>query len=207
MKFKLPLGESYYDYHILREFAFLIYPLSFWRHSLIRNFLQFSESYLHAPRNILEIGCGNGFFSKILSYKFPDSVIISIDTSSESILHAKKRNLKNVVFKNQDFFDVRGEYDLIVSLHVFILLEPKSAFLKVKKLLKRGGIAFITYTKKTFLTELHRRFYRMVVGDDIKFRKENVLVKEAKKIGLLPGIAEINSQEGSFALILKKSEK
>ncbi len=206
MRFRLPLGDRYYDYHILREIAFLIYPLSYWRHSLVRKFLKFASTFKYVPDNILEVGCGNGFFTKILSYRFPQSLITSIDTSTKSIAHAQKRRLPNVTFKKQNFFDITGKYDLIVSLHVFILLDPDNAFFKIRNLLAKRGVAFITYSGKTLFTELHRRFYKVVVGDEIEFKNRQKLINKAKESGLLPEVIEINSGEGSFALILKKSD-
>ncbi len=204
MKLKLPIGERYYDMFIMREMAFLVYPLNVWRRSLVKGFLDFSYELSPRPKKILEVGCGNGFFTRLLSYRFPSSKIFSIDTSQKSIDHAKKRHLSNVSFKKADFFEIVGTFDLIVSLHVFILLDTDRAFLKIKSLLYDDGLAFLTYTNKTPFTELHRRFYNVVVGDRIDFKTPESLIRIAEKHGLEGRIIELNYQEGSFALVLSK---
>lgn len=204
MRFKLPLGDKYYEHFIPREIAFLVYPLHIFRHSLVKGFLNFSNEKNIKPRKILEIGCGNGFFSRILSYRFQNADILSIDTSKSSINHAKKRNLKNVEFKRFNFFDVQGKFDLIVSLHVFILLDTEKAFRKLYSILNDGGIAFLTYTKKTFFTEIHRKFYKIVVGDRIEFKNEKYLLKTAEKYNLKGTIIPLNYHEGSFAVVVRK---
>ncbi len=205
MIFKLPLKEKYYDFFIPREIAFLVYPLNVWRRSLVKGFLKFSRDINLTPDRILEVGCGNGFFTRLLSYRFPEASIISIDTSQKLIDHASKRNLSNVSFRKADFFNIDGSFDLIVSLHVFILLDTEKAFEKLSNLLSDRGTAFLTYTEKTLFTELHRRFYKIVVGDRIEFKTENSLIKSAHKHGFKSDIIKLNYQEGSFALILKKS--
>ncbi len=202
MKLKFPLGERYYDLFVLREMAFLVYPLNVWRRSLVKGFLDFSCKSRLKPKKILEAGCGNGFFTRLLSYRFPSSKIFSIDTSQKSIDHAKKRNLSNVSFKKADFFEIDGTFDLIVSLHVFILLDTDKAFEKIKFLLSDDGLAYLTYTNKTLFTELHRRFYNVVVGDRIDFKTPESLIKIAEKHGMEGRIIELNYQEGSFAIIL-----
>ncbi len=204
MRLRLPLGNAYYDLFVPREMAFLVYPLNTFRHSLVKGFLNFSKESDLNPQKILEIGCGNGFFSRILSYKFQKSRILSIDTSTRSIQHAQKRNLNNVVFRKTDFFDVNESFDLIVSLHVFILLDTEKSFKKLHTMLKDGGIAFLTYTRKTIFTALHKRFYRFFVGDEIEFKNEKYLLKTAKKYNLKGSIIPLNYHEGSFALVLRK---
>lgn len=205
MKFRFPLGESYYDFFVFREMAFLIYPLNIWRRSLVKSFLVYSSGLNINPELILEVGCGSGFFSRILSYRFPNSKILSIDTSERSIKYALDRDLPNVHFERIDFFNVNGSYDLIVSLHVFILLDTEDAFKKIHALLSKGGVAFLTYNQRSFLSSIHQKFYRIVVGDKIEFKNPQYLLELAKKYGLKGHIVYINNQEGSFALILQKS--
>ena len=89
------------------------------------NFIKISKkialSFNHI-NNLLEIGCGTGLVSKVLSQYVKRGV--GIDISSEMILEAKKKNIKNITFYKKSFFDldknIDGTFDLIVSRGILI---------------------------------------------------------------------------------------
>ncbi len=203
----LPLGNGFYRYHFLREISFLFPPLCLWREHLTKNLLDYVAEEKIVPQKVLEIGCNTGFLSNILSKKFPNSIINSIDVVQETVEKAKKRDIKNVYFEKRDFFDIEEKYDLIVSMHVFVLFPLRNSIRKLSEVLSDRGYAYITYTSSTLLTELHKIFYKLVVGDIIEFKKKENISKIAAEERLNVKFLEIDATEGSFAAIFKKSVK
>jgi len=84
-------------------------------------FLNIFNKHISYKQNVLEIGCGLGCISIILSIKKLAKAITSIDTNPKAIIaainNAQKFQCKNIQFLNQDFFtiDHSRKYDLIIS--------------------------------------------------------------------------------------------
>lgn len=98
---------------------------------------------------LLDIFCGNGYGSFILSQKFPDSKILGIDASKEAIKFAikyyKKHN--NIKFKQKFFpFKVKKDtYDAIISLESIEHIEDDMFFLKTLiSALKENGVLILS---------------------------------------------------------------
>lgn len=92
---------------------------------------------------VLEVGCGVGAQTVLLTQNSPNTHFVSIDISAQSIAAAKQRGLVNVRFEQAGLFDLTerdGRYD-----HVFIcfvlehLPHPVRALEHIKTLLKPGG--------------------------------------------------------------------
>ncbi|MDO8442829.1 MAG: malonyl-ACP O-methyltransferase BioC [bacterium] len=95
--------------------------------------------------NILEIGAGTGFLTKLLCEKFPHSSILATDIS-EAMLTVARRNLSiypNVMFKQLDGENLncnKEEFDLIVSNAVIQWFNNyENTFTSYLKALKQGG--------------------------------------------------------------------
>jgi len=70
--------------------------------------------------NIVEIGCGDGELTKILSEEFPESNIIGVDRNKDLIEKNKRKfNQKNIQFICEDIQNESKKYfgDLVVGLH------------------------------------------------------------------------------------------
>ena len=69
----------------------------------------------NSPKNVLELGCGEGTFGKLLKQKF-NCEVTGIDISERAIIQAKK-NIDCVYKANIDKFDFSqlGKFDLIVA--------------------------------------------------------------------------------------------
>ena len=97
---------------------------------------------------ILEVGCGVGAQTEIIAQKNPDTQIISIDISQNSIDIARSRiqnkNIKNVEFRLQDIKELNPKKDGLFD-HIFVcfLLEhlsnPLHILTLLKKLIKPNG--------------------------------------------------------------------
>lgn len=75
------------------------------------------------PNDILEVGCGCGVISLILSFRYPDAHILGIDIDEASVAESreniqaacKEENVRAEILQFPEGLDVSGRYDLIVS--------------------------------------------------------------------------------------------
>ena len=69
-------------------------------------------------KNILEIGCGTGFFTEILAKSFPQAKIRSTDISQEMLnfTQAKLSHYKNITYEQADGenYSSGEKFDLII---------------------------------------------------------------------------------------------
>ena len=104
---------------------------------------------------VLEIGCGPGVWTGILTKKVDK--VKAIDISSNMIKEARSRvQRKNVLFETSDFLHYKDNqrYDKIVSVRAIEYMQDKtSAIHKIYNLLNPGGkIVIITKTTPSFFT-------------------------------------------------------
>lgn len=96
---------------------------------------------------ILEVGCGVGAQTAIVSSKNPESKFTSVDLSENSLVKAKEKiqslGIENVTFLQADVYDLpfdESSYDHIFVCFVLEHLEnTEKALLEIKRVLKRGG--------------------------------------------------------------------
>ncbi len=105
--------------------------------------------YLSPSDIILDIACGNGFGSSILSEK-TDNLVIGGDISQETIDYCSKKftDLKNLEFKFIDGTNIpfnNNYFDKIVSFETIEhTTQYKEMVIEFYRTLKNGGIAFIS---------------------------------------------------------------
>jgi ubiquinone/menaquinone biosynthesis C-methylase UbiE len=99
------------------------------------------------PKNILDLGCGNGNITTKLLPLFPKASYTLLDASQEMINLCKKQfqnnSIRYEVSYFKDFIFIEDHYDLIVagfSLHHCEAKEKKELFQKIYKSLNKGGI-------------------------------------------------------------------
>jgi len=113
-----------------------------------------------APKRILEVGCGTGVLTALLSRRFPSANIDAVDISPAMIARAR-HNLQENGRINWIVSDVRGllraePYDLIASscvLHWVTPLEP--VFERLNALLNHEGHAALALMTSGTFAELH----------------------------------------------------
>lgn len=96
---------------------------------------------------ILEIGCGTGEYSKLLSEKFPKAKIVAVDVSPDVIRIAKdkNRNRKNLSFKIQSVYNLNypnSSFDIICGFYVLHHLKIERVKVGLIRLLKRNGYVY-----------------------------------------------------------------
>lgn len=98
------------------------------------------------PANVLEIGCGWGALAEHVAQRGANVTAISL--SDEQLAYARARTNPAIDYRKQDYRDVSGTFDAIMSVEMVEALgrENWGAFMDcVARCLKHGGRAAIQY--------------------------------------------------------------
>jgi len=142
---------------------------------------QFSKSKI-----VLDVACGTGYGSQIISKQGRATRIIGIDISKKSIKYAKKNyQEKNINFLIDDAQTLNSQkdnsFDLIISFETIEHIKSSEDFIKqTKRLLKKDGVLIIstpntnTYPKgnKYHINELSPDEFRSLLKKYYKFTKD-----------------------------------
>ncbi|MDY6838796.1 MAG: class I SAM-dependent methyltransferase [Thermodesulfobacteriota bacterium] len=83
----------------------------------IRTMIKYIRKF--APSLVLDVGCGNGYSTKMYAQNFPTIDFLGVDYSPEMIKHARKNVTRNCSFDTADVLDIgsmpRGRFDLIIT--------------------------------------------------------------------------------------------
>ncbi len=96
---------------------------------------------------ILDIGCADGIFTKVIFNKAKPSQLIAIDVLPSSVKWAKNhfKSNKKIKFQVGDAHHLKfneNTFDAVYALEVLEhVLRPKDVLLQIKKVLKKGGYA------------------------------------------------------------------
>jgi 2-polyprenyl-3-methyl-5-hydroxy-6-metoxy-1,4-benzoquinol methylase len=110
--------------------------------------LEYIKQFDNKRTNVLDMFCGNGYGSFLLSSNLAHARFLSIDGSSEAIKCANVNyKTPNIKFKRKLFpFRLKqNEFDFVISLESIEHVEDDIAFIKfINKSLKKGGILFLS---------------------------------------------------------------
>jgi predicted TPR repeat methyltransferase len=95
-------------------------------------------------KNVIDIGCGQGFIAREL----PGQKVIGVDISAEAIKHAKKHESERLTFLQASLFDlpkkINEKFDLVCITGVlypqYIGKSLNLVYIIIDRLLKEGGI-------------------------------------------------------------------
>jgi ubiquinone/menaquinone biosynthesis C-methylase UbiE len=147
---------------------------------------------LQGDERILDIGCGDGRITSLISQKVPLGSVKGIDCS-RSMIDLAKSSFSHISFEQVDAlnFEDKEKYDVIVclsTLHWFV--DQKAIFKRMKGLLKQDGRIFILayspvnaywkpieagvlsgkwdhfYERKPFYCQLHKDFLKAEIEAD-----------------------------------------
>ena len=129
------------------------------QHSVAKSLLErFSLQY--TPQRILELGCGTGFLTAMLSDKFPESQIDALDLSAQMVSAAQKRVESSRVkwhVINAMEYRAAEQYDLIISSSAMQWMNPISRLIaNLRGLSAEQGEVHFSIMLKGTLCELHR---------------------------------------------------
>ena len=108
--------------------------------------------------NLVDLGCGTGYFSEKLNIQFPSASLTCFDLSPVMLEQAKKRNLAQVTFQQGDIDSLpfaKDSIDLIYSNLVVQWSDNLGACLKqLHRSLKIGGRCYLSTLISGTLNEL-----------------------------------------------------
>jgi len=109
------------------------------------------EKYVNG--DVLEVGCGVGSFTKLITEKSKFDSLYCIDISAPAIEHISKKDFKdNVRIECIDLINVEGQFDFILCMNVMEHVEDDTGFFeKLISLLNPGGVLFHLVPSHNFL--------------------------------------------------------
>ncbi|MDP4144718.1 MAG: malonyl-ACP O-methyltransferase BioC [Bacillota bacterium] len=130
-------------------------------HTLI-DFILKEGKIVSSPKSILEIGCGTGYLTNLLTELFPNSHITAVDIAPGMISKMKSKLVsENIDFICGDIEEIKldNTYDLIISNATFQWFNNTSATIKklYSALNPKGILCFSTFGNHTFF-ELRQCF-------------------------------------------------
>ncbi len=166
------------------EENFSKYAQAYDQHSRVQNLcasMLIKEVSTSGFLSILDIGCGTGNYTKLLSDKFPKAKIKAVDISTEMVKVAKEKlGEKEVEFivADAESLNLEEEFDLISSNASFQWFQDlKSDLTRYKEVLsEKGTILFSTFGPKTF-SQLHSCLEEFL-GKPLSISASNFLNKE-----------------------------
>lgn len=180
-------SASIYDHQVDILFAGMAKPM---RRTLLEEFRTTK------PKRVLELACGTGSATQILSELLTNSEITATDLSHEYINYAKEhRPLKNVAYKQMNAQDIEGEWDCI--FHVFLLheLPPKERADILQKQIEHlahsgkgilveslqvGDMDFFDEVLYDFPKYYHEPFYKNYIETPVEKQLEELGAKNIK---------------------------
>lgn len=150
--------------------------------------------------NILEIGCGDGCFTKMLKRRFPFSKITSLDIS-EKLVRIAKNEIKgiNFIVGDGEMLPFKTHFDLIISNASFQWFSSlEESLLKFKDNLSEKGVLLFSIFGSNTLKELSESL-KMLFKNNIKIRASSFPSKD--------NIKETLRKVSSFLFIKDESFK
>jgi len=99
------------------------------------------------PKNILELGCGTGNLTQLISLKYPNAKITGVDISTECINECKSRiSSSNIEYIKSDFKEIafpENSFDLVlssISIHHIKDADKEELFNKLYRFQTANGI-------------------------------------------------------------------
>lgn len=113
----------------------------------------FEQFQQYVRGDVLEVGCGVGSFTKLITDQSSFDSLYCIDISKPAIDFIKKRKFKtDVRIECIDLIDVEGSFDFIVCMNVMEHVEDDRRFFdKLTSLLKNNGVLFLLVPSHKFL--------------------------------------------------------
>ncbi len=118
---------------------------------------------------LLEVGCGPGFYARGLAARFPGMQVLGVDTSERLLSHARlqahRAHLSNCRFKRADartLPDSTEPADAAIASRLFLVVpEPERVVRAIYETLRPGGVFFIAEPTSPLRTSLPMHAMRL----------------------------------------------
>lgn len=111
-------------------------------------------------KTVLDIGCGSGEFSRMLSSK--SEKVIAVDISSEmiSLAKSKSEDYNNIEYQYANLFELKNSterFDCVISIAMYHHYYLEDVLRKSLDLLKKGGVLIVldVYDPKSLIDKLY----------------------------------------------------
>ena len=111
-----------------------------------------------ANTQMVELGCGPGFYSCRFARRFPQLSVVGVDRSAQQLAWARRRTarvgLQNCRFERGNVLDIPcadSRFDVLVASRLFTVLpEREEAIAEMHRVLKPGGRCFVAEPRRAF---------------------------------------------------------
>ena len=111
-----------------------------------------------AGTEMLELGCGPGFYSSRFARRFPQLTVVGVDRSAQQLAWASRRarraGLDNCRFERGNALDIpcsEDRFDVVIASRLFTVLpEREAAIAEMHRVLKPGGRCFVAEPRRAF---------------------------------------------------------
>ncbi len=109
-----------------------------------------------AGTQLLELGCGPGFYSSRFARRFPQLSVVGVDRSAQQLAWARQRvlraGLQNCRFERGNVLDIpcaEDRFDVVIASRLFTVLpEREAAIAEMHRVLKPGGRCFVAEPRR-----------------------------------------------------------
>lgn len=125
----------------------------------------FDKMDLEEGANILDVGCGPGWFWRALEERLPNDLRVSLIDTSPGMIEEAKTNLlmvEQIDLVEAEVADAVAlpyaaeTFDVVLLLHVlYHVNDPQSALLEAKRVLRSDGRVFVSTNALNNMSELH----------------------------------------------------
>lgn len=177
--------ENVTSYNLLSKYYDKIYKFQLGNSCVIKRdkYIQYLLLLINNKKKFLDIGCGTGIYTNIISKNFEKS--IGIDPCYDMIANSK--NCKNLIFKNIFLENLEDKkFDLITSFtQVFnhINIDKISLFIKnVSEKLNKNGIFYFDFFNYHYFDNNTPKNETRILDKDLSYTIKPILKKINKNI-------------------------